>query len=226
MDTTEEYINFKMNFTIDNYDANEPSYKAILYDMSVRNNFHPADVYTNIHNFEKIPPTILNLIPSLPTKQIRNEYLHNLMNHLKQEKKDYIVKGYIAYDQSKNIIGFLLYDDIIDNPVEIELTFILVDKEYRKSGVGTMLLNRFIDSFLDVPKIINVKIDSKYYVEKWYRKHEFITREECKQQYPMVDFVDRVKGDYKRLVYLTYKAKHLFDISYELVKIMREKIKK
>ena len=215
-----------MNIIIEIYDADEPSYKPVLYQMAIENNFYPHDVYANIYNFRKISPAILKMIHSMPNKQMRNSCMHKLMNDQKENEKDYIVKGYIAYDNSKNIIGFLLYNETVDNPIEIELTFLLVDRKYQKCGVGNSLLSRFLDSFLYNVKMITVKLEPNIILEKWYRKNGFISRKECEELFPSVFKFDYTANThFIKLVYLTRDIKPVFHSLDKLFKDRKQEVK-
>ena len=153
----------------------------------------------------------------MPNKNMRNRCMHKFMNDQNENGKQYIVKGYIAYDNSKNIIGFLLYSELVDNPIEIELTFVLVDRKYQKCGVGSSLLSRFLESFQHNVKMITVKLEPNIILDKWYKKNGFITREECEELFPTVVKFDYTTNSYfKKLIYLTRDIKPVFHSLHKL----------
>lgn len=86
----------------------------------------------------EILPTIFNLDEKIFTKKYHRRFstIEELFSYL----KDCTV--YMAYDQ-KNPIGYILYKQK-DN--EIEIIGLAVTPQYQNKGVGTLLMNKFLDN--------------------------------------------------------------------------------
>jgi ribosomal protein S18 acetylase RimI-like enzyme len=71
--------------------------------------------------------------------------------------------------EEKKPVGYLLYY-IRDNNEYIDLLFILIDKNKRNNGYGSVLVNHLQKKYNET--MIIVRIDNNS-LEKWYNKHEF-----------------------------------------------------
>ena len=74
---------------------------------------------------------------------------------------------------NKKPIGYILYY-LRKNNIEVDITFILIDKKYQNQGYGTILINKVKEILSDIKPIIYLKIDDNN-LEKYYNKLKFYT---------------------------------------------------
>ena len=58
--------------------------------------------------------------------------LSSTTNSLKEKSDEWAFCGFVELDNNKNVIGFLIYTVLKHRPYRHELTFLFVDKDYRK----------------------------------------------------------------------------------------------
>lgn len=61
-------------------------------------------------------------------------------NELLEEWKDSNGVGIVAVDKNDHVLGFCVYN--LNSKICFEIKHLVVDKEFRRSGIGTSLINR------------------------------------------------------------------------------------
>ena len=173
----------------------------MVYNLAVKNNFHIDDIYANLNDF-KCPPSFYKKFNTIyKNKNERNEMMRRL-NAITQEKQDeWEVNGFLLMNDMK-IIGFLFYNICKNNPVECELTFLLIDKDYKKNGYGSLAINYFFEKIKEFELIVRVKTEINEIT--WYKKFGFLEKKDV----PFNDQIDglvETKDDFHVLYYMTKK---------------------
>ena len=141
----------------------EEKHKKGIYELSQKNNFYPEDVFLNVYSFKQISPSMLTLIKNLPNKTTdeKNAMIHKFVKFLSNDLNEWSVFGLVAFNSKNEIVGYLLYTVLKHNPTGYELTFLLVDKEYRKNGIATSLMQGFFQKLINIPALVKVKLEIK-----------------------------------------------------------------
>ena len=190
------------NVIITDFVENEHS--NLIYEMSLRGRFYPQDVFINVFKYKRICPLMLKVINHIgKSKEEKKGMLHNILNDLTKDAMENVVYGYVAVDENKKLIGFLICNQMTINPTAYELTFIFVEEEYRRKGVGTMLMKQFITHISNYPAIVKVKIERHKKVESFYRNLGFKNADETMSEIKFLKDVLPSKKDNYNYVYLT-----------------------
>lgn len=122
----------------------------------------------------------------------------NIINELlllfNQPKVDSITSNYKVFEQDNKILGFINYKILYD---EAELYFIFVFDEYRKTGIGSKLLNHMINDLIDnkCNKVFLEVRKSNTIAFTFYTKNDFKTINLRKDYYKSLennDFEDAI----------------------------------
>ena len=82
--------------------------------------------------------------------------------------------GYVALNESINIIGNYIYTVFEKIPTAHELTFVFIDKEWRGKGIGTMLMTQLMSQIMNKPAIVIVKITG-HKNDEFYRNNGYFS---------------------------------------------------
>ena len=199
------------NITITDFVESE--HANTIYEMALRENFYPEDVFMNVYNFKKICPLILREIKKTSkTKKQRNQQQHIALNKLNEISMENTVHGFVALNETNKIVGYLIYTVFKINPTAHELTFLFVDKEYRDKGIGTMLMEQLLSQIMNMPAIIKVKIQ-RHENDAFYRKFSFKSADETIEIFPRLkDILPSDSNDFNYMYFTTVKYIQIFNL--------------
>ena len=205
------FILIMENVTITDFIENEHS--KSIYEMSLGDKFYPQDVFLNVYKYKRICPLMLGLIKHTgKSKEEKNKLLQNVMNFLNKTATENSVYGYVALNESKSVIGYLLYNVLNENSTYHELTFIFVKQEYRKKGIGSMLITHFITHITNKPAIVKVKIEA-YKSEAFYKTFGFKSANETMNDNILLqNLLPSKKNEFSYMYYITVKYTQLCNL--------------
>ena len=188
----------KHNFT--HIDFNKKIHKNYIQKPIKRNQFYINDIKTqylndyDLDDFQDYPLHIQN--------KMKKELKNKLNIYTIQQRGIFITT--LKNDNKIGICGFLLYN--IDDLIHYHLTFVLIDKNYQKNGLGTTLLKKLIEIFnvecVNDHKLINIAV--KVEADKnlsFYLKNGFLTIQQTNQKYNICGEIKETDTNYKWLYY-------------------------
>jgi ribosomal protein S18 acetylase RimI-like enzyme len=168
---------------------NELHIKTIL-TLSKRNKFYYEDLYLILmRTIEPKSKAKHALLYNTINKNMDDE-IEKFLNACKSTKEGLFIV------LEKKIIGFLTYD-IDEMKISCGLSFLLIDKDYRGSGYGTLLLKYFIELLHEIKLNCVVKIEDMDNID-WYKRFGFKNKEELKRE------IEYEEGMIERFKYLYY----------------------
>lgn len=155
-------------------DYTNPLHLECIWKLSKNNDFHKDDIRGLLYGesslgIEKLEKNGNKLSEYIKT-ELKKGY-QRAMNDILTEyngRKEYY--GLFVCNNKKPI-GYILYY-LRKNDMEVDITFILVDKKHQNKGYGTMLINKLKEIVSNKKPIIYVRIDNNK-LEKYYNKLGF-----------------------------------------------------
>ena len=173
-----------MNFV--KVDYTNPLHLECLWKLSKNNNYHREDIRgilygdpsLDIKRFEK---NTNSKLPNDIKTNLKNEYQRIMNNNLKEYngRKEYYG---LFICKNKKPIGYILYY-LRKNDIEVDITFLLIDKNHQNKGYGTILINKLKEIVSNIKPTIYVRIDNNK-LEKYYNKLGFNTLDKVLKDLP------------------------------------------
>ena len=166
-----------MSISISQINLDSEVHREIVMKLCNRNNFYKDDVYIELYrNFP--PERKSKMIELLGISHFNN--INNEFNKHIEEKFDGLKSiGYfitIEKDNKKKVAGFIIYnlEEIMNKSgLKSYLLFILIDKTYQKNGLGTKLIEKYIEDLTQKNILYaTVKIENKI-LSDFYKKFGF-----------------------------------------------------
>jgi ribosomal protein S18 acetylase RimI-like enzyme len=164
-----------MNFV--KVDYVNPLHLECLWKLSKNNNFHREDLRGILYgdpslDIERIEKNTNSKLPNHIKTKLKSEYQQRMNANLKEYngRKEYYG---LFICKNKKPIGYILYY-LRKNDMEVDITFLLVDKNHQNKGYGTILINKLKEIVSNIKPTIYVRIDNNK-LEKYYNKFGFNT---------------------------------------------------
>ena len=163
-----------MSISISQINLDSEVHREIVMKLCNRNNFYKDDVYIELYR---------NFPPERKSKMIELlgiSHFNNTFNKFIEENFSGLKSiGYfitIEKDNKKKVAGFIIYNlEEIANKSYLKsyLLFILIDKTYQKNGLGTKLIEKYIEDLAQKNILYaTVKIENKI-LSDFYKKFGF-----------------------------------------------------
>ena len=150
-----------MNFVKVDY-AN-PLHLECLWKLSKNNNFHREDLRGFLYgdpslDIERIEKNTNSKLPNHIKTKLKSEYQQRMNDNFKEYngRKEYYG---LFICKNKKPIGYILYY-LRKNDMEVDITFLLVDKNHQNKGYGTILINKLKEIVSNIKPTIYVRIDN------------------------------------------------------------------
>ena len=163
-----------MSISISQINLDSEVHREIVMKLCNRNNFYKDDVYIEL--YRNFPPERKNKMIEL----LGVTHFNNTFNKFIEENFAGLKSiGYfitIEKDNKKKVAGFIIYNlEEIANKSYLKsyLLFILIDKTYQKNGLGTKLIEKYIEDLTQKNILYaTVKIENKI-LSDFYKKFGF-----------------------------------------------------
>ena len=163
-----------MSISISEINLYSEVHREIVMKLCNRNNFYKDDVYVEL--YRNFPPERKNKMIEL----LGVSHFNNTFNKFIEENFAGLKSiGYfitIEKDNKKKVAGFIIYNlEEIANKSYLKsyLLFILIDKTYQKNGLGTKLIEKYIEDLAQKNILYaTVKIENKI-LSDFYKKFGF-----------------------------------------------------
>lgn len=174
--------------------TNDIHIKTIL-TLSRRNKFYYEDLYMIL--MKKIEPKSKLKYASLLSLMNKESALidDNVAKYVGERNAN---KKGLFMTLDKKIIGFLTFDPDTVNKSSCGLSFFLIDKDYRRQGLGTLFMNLFIKLLHDINFHCVVKIEDNDNII-WYRRFGFKRKEECANP---IEYYETMQSQFQYLYYI------------------------
>lgn len=165
----------KMNIV--RIDYTNPLHLECIWKLSKNNNFHKEEIMGILYGdpsleIEKLEKNRNIKLPENIKIKLSNQFQQVMNDNLKEYNGRNEYYGLFVCNNRKPI-GYILYY-LRKNDMEVDITFILVDKNHQNKGYGTMLINKLKEIVSNIKPTIYVRIDNNK-LEKYYNKFGFNT---------------------------------------------------
>jgi ribosomal-protein-alanine N-acetyltransferase len=125
--------------------------------------------YTFVFTIRKFQPTDMFSVIKLASETLTEHYNPSLFNYFYET----FPQGFLVADRLHKIIGFVVGLEVV--PGTLKIPMLAVKKEHRKQGIGSALLNNFLEeaALQNIKQAeLEVRKDNKQAI-KFYQKYGF-----------------------------------------------------